>query len=202
MDLSWTQFVGLAVSSGAAAGLANQVFKFVHDKLADSRTKATQHRELEHQRTMQERELRHQRDLQREEREHQAEVRREAAFFEARRDLLGNAAAVYEWIQWWWGDLYGAEVDYYPVSLNPPQVVQTAADAITALSEIAAKHPSREIRVFARNLSDSIDGTVNMPDQDGDSSPSVNQLSGWSKRAAALIDALHDPTYQPVVPAP
>jgi hypothetical protein len=59
MDLNWGQFLGLAVSSGTAAGLANQAFRFVHDKLADSRTKESQRRELIHQETMQGRELSH-----------------------------------------------------------------------------------------------------------------------------------------------
>ena len=95
------------MSSGAAAGLANQAFRFVHYKLADSRTKESQRRKLIHQEAMQGRELSHQRDLQREELKHQAEVRREVAFFEARRELLSSAVAAYDWVQWWWGDLYG-----------------------------------------------------------------------------------------------
>lgn len=189
--------MGLAVTSGAAAGLANQLFKFGHDWLADRRTKEGQRRELEHQATMQERELHHQRDLQREEREHQAAVRREDVFFEAQKELLPKVVAVRSWIQWWWGELYGGEVDYHPVSLHRPEAVQTPADAIRALEQVAGSHPSKAVRVYARELFNSIDGTVNMPDHYGNSDPTVDELSNWSQRAAELVDALHDPEYAP-----
>ena len=37
VDVTVAQFFGLAVTSDAAAGLANQLFKFAHDSLADLR---------------------------------------------------------------------------------------------------------------------------------------------------------------------
>jgi hypothetical protein len=129
VNLTWGQFLSLAAASGAAAGLANQLFRFGHDWIADRRTKEGQRRELDHQRALQDRELAHQRDLQSEEREHQAQLRREEAFFAAREELLGEAVAVFDWAQWWWGDLYGAEVDYHPISLNRPELHE-AADAM------------------------------------------------------------------------
>jgi hypothetical protein len=201
VDLTWHEFLALAVSSGAAAGLANQGFRFFHDWLADRRTAAAQARDLRHQDTMQERELLHQRDLQREEREHQGELRREAGFFEARKDLLAKAVGVREFISWWWGRLYGSDVDYYPVSLNIPAIA-VPADAISALADIAGQHPFKAVRTYARDLADSIDGVVNMPDPSGDSDPGVEQLSDWLQRSDELIESLHDPSHAPAAPAP
>lgn len=201
MDLTWGQLFGLAVTSGAAAGLANQVFKFGHDWLADQRTKDSQRRELDHQEAMQARELQHQRDLQEEERDHAVEIRSEVAFFDARNELLTKAVGVYDWVQWYWGDLYGADVDYYAISVFEPDY-HTPADAIGALSAIAGRHPLKEVRNYARALGDSIDAASNQPGPGArNDGPGVKLLANWSKRAGELIDALHDPEHQLVEPS-
>lgn len=201
MDLTWGQFFGLAVTSGAAAGLANQVFKFGHDWIADRRTRESQRRELEHQRTMQDRQLEHQRDLQREERDHEAELRREAAFFEAQKTLLPDAVAVDEWVNWWWGDLYGEEADYYQPSLPKDARVKTGNEAVRALGRIAGLHPSRGIRIFARRLADTVDSTINQPGDEGSAQPSRKEIGHWKERTEELVESMHDPDHVPTEPS-
>ncbi|MGO0578198.1 hypothetical protein [Ornithinimicrobium panacihumi] len=182
------------------------MFKFFHDLIAERRgvraraqqlahQQSMQQTELDHQTTTQQRDLAHHLALQREERAHQAEVRREADFYEARRAYLPGVVAVHDWIQWWWGDLHGAEVDYHPVTQNQPKLVRSPGDAMTVLAELAGNHPSKSIRDFARQLLDSIDSTVNFPDPSGYRDPTVDELANWSKRAGELIDALHDPKH-------
>ncbi len=196
MDLSNLEFFGVAITSGIVAGVANQVARFGHDWMARKGARDQQARELGHQEALQARELQHQRDLQREERDHQAEIRQEAAFFDARKELLRHAVDTHAWIQWAWGKDFGAEVDYYPISIHKPKFSEPA-DAITALTEIAGSHPSKNLRAYARALADSIDGVVNMPMPDGSADPGVEDYSNWSQRAEQLIDAMHDPTYSP-----
>ncbi|WP_109470924.1 hypothetical protein [Ornithinimicrobium cavernae] len=207
MNLTPQEFFGLAASSGAAAGLANQLFKFLHDLLAERRRGRAQDRELEHQKLIQDRELEqqttsqkrgldHQRELQREEREHQAELRREADFYDARRAHVPGVSAVYGYIQWWWGELYGDDVDYHPRTQNRPELVQSTSDALAALAELAGSHPLKPVRIFAWKLHGNIDSTVNSTTPGGYSDPTMNQLSDWSKRTLELVDALHDPQHR------
>lgn len=181
MDLDWGELLSFAVVSGAAAGVMNQIARFIHDLIADRRTKESQRRELEHQRT-----------LRREDREHQDAVRSEVSFFESRNALLGDAVCVRDYIDWWWGHLYGADVDYHPVSLNPP-TFGSPADAISALRKIAGLHTTRHVRALAQDLADSVDTRVNTPDNWGNSDPTFEQLGNWVTSAEGLIEAMHGP---------
>lgn len=216
MELSWHEFFGLAFASGAAAGLANQGFRFFHDLIADKRNAKTQARELTHQETMQvrdlaqqetmqERELVHQRDLQAEEREHEAAVRREAAFAEAKKELLPLAVAVSTWIDWSWGKAHGELADYFPPPLPDDATVRGSGDVIHALKQISGRHPAKTVRRFAGSLSDQIDNSMNFAVFSGSGeivNPDPDEFARWDKMAHELIESMHDPGHQPVDPGP
>lgn len=196
MDLSGTEFFGLALTSGIVAGVANQCARFLHDWIARRFQADEQEKQLAQQSLIQRRDLEHQAQRQERDIAHQRQVRAEDAFYAARDALLANAVDTYAWIQWSWSSDFGAEVDYYPISLNKPDT-HTAGDAITALNEIAGKHPKKGVREYAKAIADSIDGIVNMPEPDGSADPGVEDYSYWSRRTEQLIDAMHDPDYQP-----
>src|SRR5690349_10478543 len=103
MDASKAEFVGLAVTSGAVAGVANQLARFIHDWLARRFLAKEQREQLEHQSKAQSLELAHQKDLQDREISHQRQVRAEDAFYTARDNLIDNAVEAFSWIQWTWG---------------------------------------------------------------------------------------------------
>lgn len=195
MEESWRDWLLLAVSSGLAAGLANQLFRFVHDALAEGRQKKSQRLELKHQEDMLRRQSEGQRELQLEEREHQRRLRREEAFFHARTRFAPAVTGVQEWITWWWADLYRDEVDYHPVNLHPPATIVSPADAIRSLSQLAGEHPWKSVRARAERLRLDIDNACNRDDltEQGEPRPTVDQLSNWERQAGALLDALHEP---------
>jgi hypothetical protein len=212
MDLSGMEFFGLTVTAGAVAGVvagvANQLAKAGHDWLAnrrESRRQAkelehqttTQTRELEHQQAMQARELEHQRALQREDREHQESVRRTAAFFDARKDLLPLAVDVGDWIDWEFGRLYGADVDYHQVARQTPRLTDAGA-AVASLTRIAGEHPGKDVRDRARRLRDRIAHAYNTPNADGRMEPREGTMGEWFGEVDDLIQAHHDPDYHPL----
>lgn len=193
MDVTWGKFLALAATSGALAGAANQGFRFFHDWVADRRKKATQEREREHQRSMQT-----------DEREHQEKLRREAAFAEARKELLHLAVEVSSWIDWYWGKAYGEDADYHQPRLPDEAQVRDARAAIHALKQVSGLHPAKSVRDFADGLRVAIDNTVNFDvyfDESGDQvPPSEDSLERWYRMSNELIEAMHDPDYQPVDP--
>ncbi|MCW2735458.1 hypothetical protein [Nocardioides sp.] len=195
MDLSNLEFFGLAVTSGAVAGVANQVARFGHDWLARRGQAKQQTAQLEHQRTLQTEQLNHQKALQQEQRSHEARLRLEGFFFDARKEFLPLAMEANDWIDWEFADRFGGEVDYYILDRQRPKL-GSAGEAVAALLRVAGEHPSANVRQRARRIGDGIDGAFNMPDPNtGRAEPSDEQMREWMGAADDLILSMHDPDF-------
>jgi hypothetical protein len=211
-NLSWLDALKLGATSGVLAGVVNQLAGSVRDQAerhfkAAERAKEAQHQkemqemDAERQRERQDRELSFQREKQADDRLHEDLLRRDQAHSDARPTFLPLAESAQTWIDYHWGQDFGADVEFYNVEVVAPSL-NTPAEVIAELRRIASGHPTAEIRQKARSLSDSISNVYNSPRQLSDGSyktePEVDDYREWFTAVNSLIESMHDPMALPV----
>lgn len=180
-SVGWGQIILLAVTSGIAAGLMNQLLSWWREGRQRKFTAEEQEKERAHlQRVHQD------------EREHQRLLRREEAHARARDEYIERVQNLHDWIQYEWGKRFGLDVDYASSHAVPPKFTKPE-EAIKAAREVAIGHPTREVRAAAVSIEHSIDGCFNQIVGNRLNEPSDEDFREWSSSVDELIDLLHVP---------
>lgn len=190
---SW---VVLALGSGVAAGLANNLLGFIRDHLGYRAKKAADQKATEAALQQQSNEQAHQIKMDELRRTSEADLRRDQAFESAREELIDAAAKVHDYLESDWYQRFGAEYDFHlrPTSLTPTK----REDVYIGLQRIQHRHPRHEVRVAAARLSSRIRSAYDVPRQDGqpvieDDPEELGELMDLSQE---LTEGLHNPDYQ------
>ena len=186
--MSWTSDVGAVLAfgatSGAVAGIVNQAAGAFRDRR--DRNFRQGERKAEQRFTGQQQEA---------ERVHQATLRAEAAHAAARQEFIGIAADVAGWIQGEFADAYGADGDYFGGNQSPSELT-TPRRALIALRKIAWRHPTREVRLIAAKLVDTVDDQY-FTSEMAQAGPSQMTFQSWVEQSETLIDVILQPPPMP-----
>lgn len=193
MSTDWTAFLGLGAVTAVVSGTMNGIFKLWGDSKqrkaeADNRVG---------------------------ERLHQRNLRAEEAHADARLELLSHAAQILDWIEYEWAAEYGVEADYTGEHLPKPELKSVMA-ALSGLRKIEIFHPTKAVRIAAKNLRQRLDGHYNVYDPNIEhahaigtarssemhAAPSRNQFEAWTALAEELVESIHLPREESAVAQP
>lgn len=174
MELNIGGWLLLAVTSGLAAGLMNNLTSLLTGHLE----RAARSKERG------------------EERSHASLLRREVAHEYARNDFLVMAKDLVEW-----AEELGYERFYEEVGdpiFRPPtgqKGLTGEKDALDALREIKYGHPSAEVRDKAQEMFDDVAYVYSefLPDGEPASPLDLDKAKKWSGNAKALLESIHTP---------
>jgi hypothetical protein len=180
MTLTWTGWLALAAGSGVAAGITNQLLSWLRDHMQRSFQRDQYTRELEHQKLM----------LQ-DQRRHEALLRAEQAHYKARPSFMPHAQNVHAWLYKEWAVRCGREFAY-TAKVESPVALRGPDDVLAELDEIAVAHPTRSVRLLARELDGQFETCYNVVAADQETGPTEEQLVSWISAATRLIEAIHE----------
>lgn len=160
----------LGIASGLVAGIVNQLAAALREKWT------RQHDSEERQKA----------------RDHEALLRAEADHVAARDRYLEKARLAHDWITADLTRAYGDDANYVGTRGIGTGNVR---DAVLALDEIRAMHPTREVRNRAADLARSLDnffGEMYFGDP-SENEPSTEEYRKWAEQAEGLMEAMHAP---------
>lgn len=186
-------WVVVALSSGFAAAVFNQIAAGLLAKFQRSS-------DQRHQRTLQESQQEFQDRMQKDTRENESLQLLIKSHFEQRHRLLEAAIESYNWIYLQIFENYGSQNEVYEYH-EPPPKLNSVTDVIGSLRMISQTHPTRSVRQLAKRLKDGINRHYSTLTECGEEfgepivggTPSEDRLFEWLKECDALIEMLHTP---------
>jgi hypothetical protein len=188
---AWSQWIGLGVTSGVAAGTVNQLLSWARETRDRAFARDQKTLEREHHRRQQELERDHQKAMLNDQRSHESQLRAERAHFEERGTFLPMAQEIRRW-------LYSQRVLHFGgpsgnVGLTDSRPLPDYEHVSDYLEQIATGHPTREIRNIAKDLDAEIEERFLRAE--GPCAPTEDELQGWMDQTARLIRCLHEPPH-------
>jgi hypothetical protein len=190
--LSITDWVIIAVCSGFAAAIFNQIAGGLLAKFQRSS-------DQRHQQALQESEQKFQERMQKDAREHESLQLLIKSHFEQRDKLLEAATESYNWIYYQLFRNYGFDHEVYEYN-EPDPKFKDVSEVVGGLRLIAQAHPTRSVRRLASELKNDISAHYSSLTEYGEHDepivggpPSEDQLFSWLKKCDALIELMHTP---------